>query len=531
MADESQIDPTNQKVGILLSYGIPEEDIVARLSESDDPDHQNWVRKYKARQFEQQSKQTLGLTESAVQTNEDAIKKQAELINQQGQVGISPGKLAEIGVVGKVGYELGKQIPAAAEYGSKLFGTLKDKMAVPSEVQVPAEAAPIAEAAPSGMDKLKQRLNPVSTIPAPVLSPEEVRQQRLKAAAATAQGEMANVVPGAAVPSAVAPTAATPSAVDTVTPPVDAAITADPTATPVEKAQAHVNAPETPAAVNRYDVTTPVDGVTNAPAETPAPEAKVKGAAVPKVEPSITAPLSVEQKVALLNSRIQPVPPPSEGMIKHMAKENIAGKLIPYLETRRTPTEMAIAKIETPLNKGYTQIGAASGITPQTPAPEARSFMDRVTNEIFGGKPPSSQGGGAPQVKQITNFIETNQKEFPNIYSKLKDIQARYPTQSGMAHIQMLGGIAGLGLGALGAYGAYKEGKQTGDYTNLGLLGGSLLAMSGPAQAAYQALTYMKQPGESKEELKAYGQMLQNSQQAFKVGAGRGVAPPSAYNR
>jgi hypothetical protein len=281
MADESQIDPTNQKVGVLLSYGVPEEDIVARLSQSDDPEHQNWVRQYKAQQVEKESKAKLGLTQSAVQSNQDAIAKQAELINQQGDVGVSPGKLAQIGIVGKVGYELGKQIPAAAEYGSKLFGTLKDKMAVPSTVEAP----PVAETAPSGVAKLQERFN---LVPKKESTPEETRQQRLKAAAATAQGEMANVVPGAAVPGAVAPTAATPSAVEAVTPAVDAAITADPVATPVEKAQAHVNAPEVapeaPAAVNRYDVTTPVDGVTNAPAETPAPEAKVKGAVAPRAE-------------------------------------------------------------------------------------------------------------------------------------------------------------------------------------------------------------------------------------------------------
>ena len=331
----------------------------------------------------------------------------------------------------------------------------------------------------------------------------------LNLASAATSGAVPGVVSGANAPvGEVAPIAPVTTAANT-----PAEIVADPLAAPVDKAVS---------LTQEVPKTAPI-------AETIAP---VQGAAVPKVEPSITAPLSVEQKVALLNSRIQPVPPPSEGMIKHMTKEDIAGKLIPYPETRRTPAEMAIAKIETPLNKGYTQIGAASGITPQTPAPEARSFMDRVTNEVFGGKPPSSQGGGAPQVKQITNFIETNQKEFPNIYNKLKDIQARYPTQSGMAHIQMLGGIAGLGLGALGAYGAYKEGKQTGDWTNLGLLGGSLLAgASAPAQAAYQAATYSKSLGETPEELKAFGQMLKNSQQAFKVGAGRGVAPPSAYNR
>ena len=253
----------NSQVLEALNQGIGPQDIINHLSSSENPEHKNWVRQYRLNQVENDSKDKLGLTESAVQTNEDAIKKQAELINQQGDVGVSPGKLAQIGIVGKVGYELGKQIPAAAEYGSKLFGTLKDKMAVPSEVQATNAEAPVAEAAPSGMDKLKQRLNPVPTIPAPVLSPEEVRQQRLKAAAAAAQGEMTPVIPGAVAPAATP--VVEPTVVTEITPVVETAIAKDVTSTPVEKAQALVHTPEIP------------------PAET-TKATPVKGAAVPRAE-------------------------------------------------------------------------------------------------------------------------------------------------------------------------------------------------------------------------------------------------------
>ena len=231
MADESQIDPTNQKVGVLLSYGVPEEDIVARLSESDDPAHQNWVRQYNLLQVEKRGKEKAGITDSLPQTNEDAIKKQAELINQPSQVGPSLGKLAEIGVVGKIGYELGKQIPTAVEYGTKLFGTLKDKMAVPPVVETP----PIVEAAPSGVAKLQERFN---LVPKKESTPEETRQQKLKAAAATAQQQM---IPGAVAPAPVAgnattniipgTTAAAPAApVAAVVPPVPVALPATPVA-------------------------------------------------------------------------------------------------------------------------------------------------------------------------------------------------------------------------------------------------------------------------------------------------------------
>ena len=245
----------NSQVLEALNQGIGPQDIIDHLSSSKNPEHKNWVRQYRLNQVESNAKDNLGLTESAVQSNEDAIAKQAELINQQGDVGVSPGKLAQIGIVGTAGYALGKKIPDIVESGRQVFGTLKDKMAVPSEVQAPANVeAPIVETTPSGMDKLKQRLNPVPTIPAPVLSPEETRQQRLKAAAAAAQGQMTNVVPGAVAPGA----AAAPSVVETVTPIADAAITADPIATPAEKAQALVHAPEaTPAEATKAE---PVKG-------------------------------------------------------------------------------------------------------------------------------------------------------------------------------------------------------------------------------------------------------------------------------
>ena len=385
-------------------------------------------------------------------------------------------------------YELGKKALPSAQ---QLWGNLSQKMTGSPDVPAP-QIEPILDAAPtqSNMDKMRATLKmaprpEVQTVQdiAEKLTPDQIRQQKMDIATKAAQQQMAaSAVPGGFAPVNATPAPVTPSVVETITPPIQAAITADPVATPAEKAQALVHAPEA----------APV-------AATP-----VEGTAVPRITKNVLAFPDVPAPV---------IPPGTPA------------------NARRTAEQIAVLKAEDPLNKGYNQVSRAAGITAETPAPEARSFMDRVTNEVFGGKPPASQGGAAPQAKQITNFIETNQKDFPNIYSKLKEIQAKYPAQSGSAHLGMLAGIAGLGLGALGAYGAYKEGKQTGDWTNLGLLGGSLLAMSAPSQAAYQAATYSKSLGETPEELKAFGQMLKNSQQAFKVGAGRGVAPPSSYNR
>lgn len=529
MADESQIDPTNQKVGVLLSYGVPEEDIVARLSQSDDPEHQNWVRQYKAQQVGKELKAKAGLTESPEQNNEDAIKKQAELINQQGQVGISPGKLAEIGVVGKVGYELGKQIPAAVEYGSKLFGTLKDKMAVPPEVQAAGAEAPVAEAAPSGMDKLKQRLNPVPTIPAPVLSPEEVRQQRLKAAAAAAQGEMTPVIPGAVAPVAgnattnvipgttaaapAAPAAPAPTVVETITPPIQAAITNDPLATPEAKAEARVNAPETLEAPkgNRYDVTTPTNGVTTAPTETitpdetkPAPKAKIKGAAVPRAERGSLPGIAMN-------------PAPVEGQPGMREQYNV-------------PKTKGVVAINPATGEKFMGPGGFNYLTGQVgPERAAQAWEEQYGKRNVPAKqviedyastryPPTAvtaegkSGGSFTQPKYIPEYIK------------------------GAATI---GGMANAGLNALGVLGLisdFKEAKKTGDWSNFGLNAtGQVLANVIPKTALpAQLATYSKALGESPEELRALGKKLQDAQQAYKFGAGRGmqgVPPPSAYNR
>jgi hypothetical protein len=93
--------------------------------------------------------------------------------------------------------------------------------------------------------------------------------------------------------------------------------------------------------------------------------------------------------------------------------------------------------------------------------------------------------------------------------------------QKGFASLGALASAAGVSLAALGAMSAYKEGKETGDFSNLGLLGGSLLAgASAPAQVAYQAATYSKPLGETQEQLKEFGKRLEY---ANKVGYGRGT--------
>ena len=405
-----------------------------------------------------------------------------DLDNTSTAIGVGTGVL--------LGYGLHKTL------GSKMAGSSNTPTApaTPAPVAATPTAAPTATptAPTTPVQTLQQRLG---FVPKVELSPEEKRQERLKTAGTAAEQEMtANAKPISA---------------EGATPLVPAAPA--PTDTPLVKVEPPPAAPVTPTAP-----TTTAEVVTN-PNATPVEKAVTLTQEAPVVPPS------VEQKVAELNSRIlsSPVAPPETS-----------------IATRRTPAQMEVFKSENPLNKGYNQVAAAAGITPNTPHEEANKFMNRVTDEVFGGKPPASQGGAAPQAKQITNFIESNANEFPNIYQKLKEIQAKYPTQSGFAHLQMLANLGFNVLGGLGLYHDYKEGKKTGDWSNLGLdsigqvLGNVLPKASGLGanlmlhheEAGHGSAFYG--PGSQFPSAHTYEQYLQ----ASKIGAGRGmqgVPPPT----
>lgn len=92
--------------------------------------------------------------------------------------------------------------------------------------------------------------------------------------------------------------------------------------------------------------------------------------------------------------------------------------------------------------------------------------------------------------------------------------------------------VAGNALGIMGLISDYKEAKKTGDWSNFGLnaTGQAIANLAPKAALGTQLATYSEALGESPEELKALGKRLQDAQQAFKVGGGRGsqgVPPPS----
>ena len=89
------------------------------------------------------------------------------------------------------------------------------------------------------------------------------------------------------------------------------------------------------------------------------------------------------------------------------------------------------------------------------------------------------QGGKFPREPHVPNYIK------------------------GSTNLQMLGGLAGAGIGGLAAYEAYKHGQETGDYSNLGQLGMDLALMpKGAGAIPYMLATHTGElNANEKEEL------------------------------
>lgn len=93
----------------------------------------------------------------------------------------------------------------------------------------------------------------------------------------------------------------------------------------------------------------------------------------------------------------------------------------------------------------------------------------------------------------------------------------------GGATLGGLGAAAGGSLAALGVMDAIKKGKETGDWTDLGKFG--LDTIAGAINPALLFATHMGGTNEGEAEA------LAKERYKGKVGAGRGIAPPSSYQR
>lgn len=103
--------------------------------------------------------------------------------------------------------------------------------------------------------------------------------------------------------------------------------------------------------------------------------------------------------------------------------------------------------------------------------------------------------------------------------------------QQGFADLAMAARTAGNTLGALALFEAYKHGKKTGDWSDLGLgVTGQIIGNVAPRMATPFALMTPTTLGSGtldSPESKALFDRVYTK----KVGAGRGIAPPSAYMR
>jgi len=108
-------------------------------------------------------------------------------------------------------------------------------------------------------------------------------------------------------------------------------------------------------------------------------------------------------------------------------------------------------------------------------------------------------------------------------YENAKTPAAKAAAEKGFATLRSLAGLAGFGALAYGSLEAYKHGKKTGDWTPAGELG--INTVAGAINPALMLGTYMGGLNSNEE------QELAKRRYNAMVGGGRGIAPPSTYQR
>jgi hypothetical protein len=154
------------------------------------------------------------------------------------------------------------------------------------------------------------------------------------------------------------------------------------------------------------------------------------------------------------------------------------------------------------------------------------------TNQHLGTEMKLDENGRFPSDFKYT---EENLKK---MHSSVLDQLAKAKTPSeiskaekGFATLGMLAGMIGIPLAGLGLYNAYKEGKQTGDYTNLGMGAVDLASgLAGKAAVPLGFLTHMSGLGKNeKEELARIRAQSETGKlgSPFRSTVNRAVAPPA----
>ena len=176
----------------------------------------------------------------------------------------------------------------------------------------------------------------------------------------------------------------------------------------------------------------------------------------------------------------------------------------------------------TPLAFDVNEKGMSKGGMPN------RDHVWSMTNKLMGTNMTSEEFKNFKFTDENLNKMHTAlQKEMAEAKTPAQIAKA----QQGFADLALAARTAGNTLGALALFEAYKHGKKTGDWSDLGLgVTGQIIGNVAPRLATPFALMTPTTLGSGtldSPESKALFDRVYTK----KVGAGRGIAPPSAYMR
>jgi len=331
---------------------------------------------------------------------------------------------------------------------------------------------------------------------APVFTPEEHRLQRQQIAINQARQELSGTTPviqnsgSNVVPTVETSPNVASNAPETVTPPTTAA---------PETIPAETNAPAPPSEITNAPVIPTEEQKTAAE--------KAAKEKVPLFSEADKKAFTSEQRSVLQHMQYGKNPEEAKALLRHFESTLPEGVKLSYGTYPEDVYNEAGKKVKT--------AGTSKG-----GFPEPKQNLLNFWNEALGTNHAINEKGNfdyKPTAEDVSKAHSYWSDKLKTASSPSEIANA----QKGFASVGALARLAGVSLGALGAMSAYKEGKETGDWSSLGLLGGSLLAgASAPAQVAYQAATYSKPLGETPEQLKEFGKRLEY---ANKVGYGRGT--------
>lgn len=206
---------------------------------------------------------------------------------------------------------------------------------------------------------------------------------------------------------------------------------------------------------------------------------------------------------------------------------------------RRTPKEAVVFKEEAPFNKAYNQYSQKlGGMGAPEKSPLQTQFdtaWEDIYKNVFKGEMPKSQGGNPAGWGEAEKLVRSQPEKYSAIIKHLDETAEKYgksyTSEKGFASLSGMANLAGNALGALGLTQAYKQAKKTGDWSDFGL-GAINQVVGNIAPRAAVPLALMTPSAVSSGTLDSpEARELFARAQAKQVGAGRGIAPPSAYMR